>query len=32
MPETLSVIIPAHQAEKYIAQAVDSVLRQNWAG
>lgn len=30
MPETLSVIIPAHQAEKYIAQAVDSVRRQGW--
>lgn len=32
MSETLSVIIPAYQAEKYIAQAVDSVRRQNWAG
>lgn len=32
MSETLSVIIPAYQAEKYIAQAVDSVHRQNWAG
>lgn len=32
MSETLSVIIPAHQAEKYIAQAVDSVRRQTWAG
>lgn len=32
MPETLSVIIPAHQAEKYIAQAVDSVRRQVWSG
>lgn len=32
MSETLSVIIPAYQAEKYIAQAVDSVRRQNWSG
>lgn len=32
MSETLSVIIPAHQAEKYIAQAVDSVRRQGWTG
>lgn len=32
MSETLSVIIPAHQAEKYIAQAVGSVRRQNWDG
>ena len=32
MPESISVIIPAHQAEKYIAQAVDSVRRQSWAG
>lgn len=32
MPEALSVIIPAHQAEKYIAQAVDSVRQQNWTG
>lgn len=32
MSETLSVIIPAHQAEKYIAQAVSSVRAQNWAG
>ena len=32
MPETLSVIIPAYQAEKYIAQAVDSVRAQNWDG
>ena len=32
MPEMLSVIIPAHQAEKYIAQAVASVQAQNWAG
>lgn len=32
MSETLSVIIPAYQAEKYIAQAVDSVRRQDWAG
>ena len=30
MPETLSVIIPAHQAEKYIAHSVDSVHRQGW--
>jgi len=32
MAEILSVIIPAHQAEKYIAQAVDSVRRQAWTG
>jgi glycosyltransferase involved in cell wall biosynthesis len=32
MSEILSVIIPAHQAEKYIAQAVDSVRRQAWTG
>lgn len=32
MCETLSVIIPAHQADKYIAQAVDSVRRQGWTG
>lgn len=32
MSETLSVIIPAYQAEKYIAQAVDSVRRQTWSG
>ena len=32
MSETLSVIIPAHQAEKYIAQAVESVRRQGWTG
>lgn len=32
MAERLSVIIPAHQAEKYIAQAVDSVRRQGWPG
>jgi len=32
MSETLSVIIPAHQSEKYIAQAVDSVRRQAWTG
>lgn len=30
--KTLSVIIPAHQAEQYIAQAVESVRNQNWAG
>ncbi len=30
--ETLSVIIPAYEAENYIAQAVDSVGRQKWAG
>lgn len=28
----LSVIIPAYQAEKYIAQAVASVREQNWPG
>ena len=32
MTETLSVIIPAHQAEKYLAQAVHSVRAQNWQG
>lgn len=32
MCETLSVIIPAHQAENYISQAIDSVRRQAWAG
>lgn len=32
MSDSLSVIIPAYQAEKYIAQAVDSVRSQNWAG
>ena len=30
MEPTVSVIIPAHQAEKYIAQAVASVRRQGW--
>lgn len=30
MSEKISVIIPAYQAEKYIAQAVDSVRRQEW--
>lgn len=29
---SVSVIIPAHQAEKYIAQAVESVRRQAWTG
>lgn len=32
MPEMLSVIIPAYEAEKYIAQAVESVRNQNWMG
>lgn len=32
MRERLSVIIPAHQAEKYLAQAVDSVRQQGWPG
>jgi len=32
MKAYLSVIIPAHQAEKYIAQAVASVRRQNFSG
>lgn len=32
MSETLSVIIPAYQAEKYIAQAVKSVRSQEWPG
>lgn len=32
MTESLSVIIPAYQAEKYIAQAVASVRAQNWPG
>lgn len=30
--KTLSVIIPAYESENYIAQAVDSVVRQKWAG
>ena len=30
--ESLSVIIPAHEAEHYLAQAVVSVRAQNWAG
>lgn len=32
MSESLSVIIPAYQAETYIAQAVESVRRQSWEG
>ncbi len=32
MSQILSVIIPAHNAEKYIAQAVDSLRKQAWAG
>lgn len=32
MSEILSVIIPAYQAEKYIAQAVESVRSQEWPG
>ena len=32
MDKSLSVIIPAYQAEKYIAQAVASVRSQNWPG
>lgn len=32
MSETLSVIIPAYQAEKYIDQAVASVRSQEWPG
>ncbi len=32
MIKTLTVIIPAHQAERYIAQAVESVRRQKWDG
>jgi len=32
MTEALSVIIPAHQAEKYVAEAVASVRAQNWPG
>lgn len=32
MTPFLSVIIPAYQAEKYIAQAVASVRQQNWPG
>ncbi len=32
MSESLSVIIPAYEAEKYIAQAVDSVRKQGWEG
>ena len=30
--ESLSVIIPAHQAEQYLSEAVASVRAQNWAG
>lgn len=32
MSETLSVIIPAYQAEKYLDQAVASVRNQEWPG
>lgn len=32
MSDTLSVIIPAYQAENYIAQAVESVRGQEWKG
>ena len=32
MKPSLSVIIPAYQAEKYIEQAVASVRQQNWSG
>ena len=32
MAEMLSVIIPAFEAEKYIAQAVESVRAQSWPG
>ena len=32
MMESLSVIIPAYNAEKYITQAVESVKNQNWNG
>lgn len=32
MPQTLSVIIPAHQAEKYVAEAIESVRRQSFDG
>ena len=32
MKESLSVIIPAYQAERYIAEAIASVRRQNWDG
>lgn len=32
MLPSVSVIIPAYQAEKYIAEAVDSVRNQNWQG
>lgn len=32
MCRSVSVIIPAYESENYIAQAVDSVVRQKWAG
>lgn len=32
MNKSLSVIIPAYQAEKYLKEAVDSVRSQNWPG
>lgn len=32
MTESLSVIIPAYQAEKYLKEAVASVRQQNWPG
>lgn len=30
--KTLSVVIPAYMAEKYLAQAIESVRAQNWQG
>ncbi len=32
MKESLSVIIPAYQAERYIGEAIESVRQQNWDG
>ena len=32
MEQTLSVIIPAYQAEKYIDQAIGTVRQQRWDG
>lgn len=32
MKTSLTVILPAYRAEKYLAEAVESVLSQNWGG